>query len=268
MEIKFISSENNARIKHIKSLQLKKQRVKNQQFVIEGVRIIEQCLDSDGVIEYIVCNENLHKVRGGTQLLNRLIEGGHTIYQLPDQLFNKIAATENPQGILAVVKMNDYTLESLNINHKENLFFVVLDRIQDPGNMGTIIRTCESAKVDGIIVTKGSVDPYNDKTIRATMGAIFYLPIVQCNDDNWIDYLKEQNVTLIAADLNTDKTYIDIDYNKNVAIVIGNEANGIDNKILASMDKIVKIPILGKIESLNAAVAASILIYKVVEENI
>ena len=132
--------------------------------------------------------------------------------------------------------------------------------------MGTIIRTSESANVDAVFITKGSVDPYNDKVLRATMGAVFHLPIIQCQDDAWREYLKERNVKLIAADLDTDKTYVDINYDGNIGIIIGNEANGIDKKILNNVDETVIIPILGRIESLNAAVAAGILIYKAVEE--
>lgn len=266
MDIKLLSSENNPIIKHIKSLQLKKNRDRFNQFTIEGVRIIEQCLESRGSIEYIIYCQGLYRVRGGSQLLDRLMEKGYDIYQIPDQLFNKIAATESPQGIMALVNMKNYRLEDLDLDRNKNLFLVILDRIQDPGNMGTIIRTCESAKVDGLIITRGSVDPYNDKTIRATMGAIFYLPIIQANNKQWLDYLKQNNISLIAADLDTDKTYVDINYNKNIGIVIGNEANGIDKEILSRVDEIVSIPILGKIESLNAAIAASILIYKAVEE--
>lgn len=266
MENKLIRSENNVIIKYTKSLQLKKQRMKNQQFTVEGVRIVDECLKHNGDIEYIVYSKDLHTVQGGTDLLNRVSKKGYIIYEVPSQLFNKLATTESPQGIMAVVNMKNTTLEDLELKDDGKLFFVILDRIQDPGNMGTIIRTSESAKVDAVVVTKGSVDPYNDKTLRATMGAIFHLPIIQCKDDEWIKYLKGKNVKLIAADLNTDKTYVDINYNGNIAIVIGNEANGIDEKILCNVDERVVIPILGRIESLNVAIAASILIYKVVEE--
>jgi TrmH family RNA methyltransferase len=199
---------------------------------------------------------------------DEVCEKDYVIYEVPGQLFNKIAATENPQGIMAVANMRNITLESLELEDDKELLFVVLDRIQDPGNMGTIIRTSEGAKADAIILTKGSVDPYNDKVLRATMGAIFHLPIIQCKDDAWIEYLKEKNVRLIAADLNTDKTYVDIDYDGSIGIIIGNEANGIDEKILYNADEKVIIPILGKIESLNAAMAAGILIYKAIEKNI
>lgn len=266
MEVKFISSENNSIIKHVKALDLKKQRVKHMQYTVEGLRIVSECIKYKGDIEYIIYSEDLLNIQGGSDLLEKVSQEGYTVYQVPSQLFNKLARTESPQGVLAVVNMKKMTLNDLELKDRDNLFFVILDRIQDPGNMGTIIRTAESANADAVIITKGSVDPYNSKTLRATMGAIFHLPIIQCPDDEWLGYLKRNQVTLIAADLDTDKTYIDIDYNKNIGIIIGNEANGIDPQILENVDERVIIPILGKIESLNASVAAGILIYKAAEE--
>jgi len=267
MKTKLITSETNVIIKHVKSLSLKKQRTKHMQFTVEGLRIVDECIKYDGDIEYIIYSEDIHKIQGGLDLLDKISSKEYTVYEVPSLLFSKLATTESPQGIMAVVNIKDMTLSSLDIKDDGSLFFVILDRIQDPGNMGTIIRTSESAKVDAVIITKGSVDPYNSKTLRATMGAIFHLPIIQCdNDDEWMEYLKQKNVKLIAADLDTDKTYIDIDYNKNIGIIIGNEANGIDNHILSNVDEKVIIPILGKIESLNASVAAGILIYKAAEE--
>lgn len=266
MDIKLISSENNLVIKHVRSLQLKKQRMKNLQFVVEGVRIVGECLKHGGDIEYVLYSEELHKVAGGSDLLDSILNQGLTVYELPDQLFNKLSDTDTPQGIMAVVKMTNNSLDNIEFKNENNLFFVILDRIQDPGNMGTIIRTAESANVDAIILTKGSVDPYNAKTIRATMGAIFHLPIIQCENEEWMKFLKDRNVNLVAADLDTDKTYIDINWKQNIGIVVGNEANGIDEDILFHVDERVIIPILGKIESLNASIAAGILIYKAAEE--
>lgn len=266
MEIKEISSENNKIIKHIKSLELKKQRNKHKQFLIEGLRIVEECIKYNGDIEYIIYSEKIYSAQGGADLLDKISEKGYYTYKVPNNLFNKISNTETPQGIMAVVNMKETKLQEFNPNNDKNLFFVILDRIQDPGNMGTIIRTSESANVDAVIVTKGSVDLYNNKTLRATMGSIFHMPIIQCDNDEWVEYLKKKNVKLIAADLDTDKTYIDIDYKENIGIIVGNEANGIKEDILNNVDEKVIIPILGKIESLNASVAAGILIYKAAEE--
>ncbi|ABR47815.1 RNA methyltransferase, TrmH family, group 3 [Alkaliphilus metalliredigens QYMF] len=262
MEQQIITSDKNAVLKHIKGLSLRKNRIKHQQFTIEGLRIVEECFLHGGPIDHILYCDHIHQVQGGPHLLEKLKEK-YPCHQTMDSLFLKIADTETPQGIIAVVEMKNHQLESLDLEKKENPFIVVLDEIQDPGNLGTIIRTAEGAKTDAIILTKGCVDPYNSKSIRATMGAIFHLPIIQSNNnEEWIYYLKANAVKLVASTLETDKNHFQLDYNNPIAMIIGNEARGIHPDILAQVDERVKIPILGKIESLNASVAAGILIYQ------
>jgi TrmH family RNA methyltransferase len=132
--------------------------------------------------------------------------------------------------------------------------------------MGTTIRTAEAAGVDAVIVTKGSVDPYNSKTLRAAMGAIYHMPIIQVDsDDEWLGLIKERGIKILAGGFEESQDYRSVAYDGSIAIIIGNEANGVDSTLLKAADIIVKIPILGKIESLNASVAAGIIIYKAVE---
>jgi RNA methyltransferase, TrmH family len=258
-----ITSENNELIKYIRSLQLRKYRKANEQFMIEGVRMISECLLSQAVIETVFYSEEIFKTKGGKELLEKIRKKIKT-YEVSEKILAKLSETENFQGILAVVNMQNSDLQSLET--KKDLFCVVLDRIQDPGNMGTIIRTAESANVDAVILTKGCVDLYNSKTIRSTMGALFHFPIIQWDDQKeWITFLKEKEFTLIAGDLEAKKTYLELPYEGNIAIIIGNEGNGLDKELMKEVHEFVKIPILGKIQSLNAAIAASILIYKAAE---
>lgn len=258
-----ITSESNPTVKHIKGLQQKKNRVKYKQFVIEGLRIIQEALQHQESIAHILYSDSLLKLKGGEAFLAQIQDSHQPIY-ISDKLLEMLTETEHPQGILAVVEMREYSLESLF--KKDQLFFVVLDRIQDPGNLGTIIRTAEGAGVDGVFLTKGCVDPYNSKTLRSTMGAIFHLPVVQWEEEQeLIPFLKEWQVKVIATDLSTNQFYDTISYKGKTALVFGNEANGIDSTLLEQADEIVKIPIVGKIESLNASVAAGILIYKALE---
>lgn len=258
-----IISEKNDIIKHVKALKLKKYRLKHRQFIVEGLRAINECLHHRVLVHYFLYSDRLKKIKDGDELLSKIVMNKNA-YRISENLFLKLSGTENPQGIMAVVEMPEYTLKDLD--YKKNLFFVVLDRLQDPGNMGTIIRTAEAAKADAILLTKGCVDPYNSKTVRATMGALFHIPIIQYeNNSEWIDLLKTNNVKLIASALGTNQSYFDIEYADNIAIIIGNEANGIDYEILKASDEIVKIPIYGNVESLNASVAAAILIYKAAE---
>lgn len=140
---------------------------------------------------------------------------------------------------------------------------MILDRIQDPGNMGTIIRTADSAGVDAIIALKGCVDIYNPKVIRSTMGSIFDMNIIDASQDETVDILKSLDFNIVSSYLNTENFYDKIDYGSKVALVIGNEANGINEELVSKSDILVKIPIYGKAESLNAAISSAILMYEI-----
>lgn len=259
-----ITSENNAIVKHVKGLRQKKNREKHRQFMIEGLRILQEALDHGESIEYILYSDSLNKLRGGEALLDRLKREKYPLVYLSDKLLEKLADTEQPQGVVAVINQRRHNLGRLL--ERKDLFLVVLDRIQDPGNLGTIIRTAEGAGAHGVILTKGCVDPYNQKTLRSTMGAIFHLPIFQWQEETIIvDHLGAHGVKTIATGLSTDQYYNTISYRGKIALIFGNEANGIEEQLLGKADEVVKIPINGKIESLNASVAAGILIYKALE---
>ena len=149
-----------------------------------------------------------------------------------------------------------------NIN-QDDKFVLILDRIQDPGNMGTIIRTADSAGVDAIILLKGCVDIYNPKVIRSTMGSIFDMNIIQTTQDEAVDFLKANNFDIVSSYLHTESYYNETTYDGKIALVIGNEANGINDELISKSDKLVKIPIYGNAESLNAAISAAILMYEI-----
>lgn len=264
MDNQYVSSEDNKIIKHINSLKLRKHRKMQNQFIIEGLRMIAECKDlNPDLIDFVVFSSNALESLDGKRLFKQ-IHNIFKVYEVSDKLFKKISDTENPQGILAVVKMPQYNI--LELLNKENAIYVILDRIQDPGNMGTIIRTAVSVNAKAVILTKGSVDPYNSKTVRSTMGAILNIPIVEMeNNAEWITGFREKNIRLIGSSLESEKSYVDADYSGNIGIIIGNEAKGMDRDLLGIVDENVYIPILGKIDSLNAAVAAGILLYKAIE---
>lgn len=225
--------------------------------------MVDEAIRHGVPLEYLLYSDHLREINGGSEMLKELPENLQ-VYNIPDKLLRQLTNTETPQGLVAVAKMQDTNISELRA--KENLFLLVLDRLQDPGNMGTIVRTAEAAGVDAIVLTKGSVDPYNSKTLRATMGAIFHIPIIQCNDDRqWLDFVKEKGVRIFASGLKGSVDYCKPSYEGNIAIVIGNEANGVSEELLNLADSVVKIPILGRVESLNASIAAAILIYKAVE---
>ncbi|KAB3535417.1 RNA methyltransferase [Alkaliphilus pronyensis] len=263
MEYQIITSEQNVIIKHIKGLRLKKNRQKHKNYIIEGVRAINEAIKNNVALEKVIFSKTLYSVEGGKSLLKQVEEKLSAI-EITPELMKKLSDTENPQGIIALAKIKDNSLADIIISPKD--LVVVLDRIQDPGNLGTIIRTAEAAGAKAVILTKGSVDPYNTKTIRGTMGALFHVPIIICNEDQeWLQFIKDNRIRLIASDVEAPKSYNDIEYTGRIAIIIGNEGNGIRRELLNEADEAVKIPIYGKIESLNASVAAALLIYKAIE---
>ena len=179
-----------------------------------------------------------------------------------EKVFSGITDVTNPQGILAVIGKNTDINE---IDYNQNLF-LVLDNIQDPGNMGTILRTADSINLKQIIVSKGTADCYNPKVVRSTMGAIFRVKVIECEDlKKVVKEMKRRKIKVYATDLQTDKSIYDVDYKKS-AIVIGNEANGVSKELLEIADEKIRIPMIGKTESLNAAVATGIILYEVVRK--
>lgn len=169
--------------------------------------------------------------------------------------------TENTQGILGVIRFKEKKIEH-NINH-EDKFVLILDRIQDPGNMGTIIRTADAAGVDAIIALKGCVDIYNPKVIRSTMGSIFDMKIIHCTQEECLQELKSKDFKIVSSYLNTENYYHKTKYYERTALVIGNEANGVNNDLINQSDILIKIPIYGNAESLNAAISSAILMYEI-----
>lgn len=260
-----INSKENATFKQIKQLQKKKYRDQYEKYIIEGVRIILDTLENHKTIEYIVYCDDLYNTGGGEELLKLFMDKKYKIYHLSNKLFSEITDTKNPQGILAVLPMEKQDTDL--VLDKEDAFVIILDRIQDPGNLGTILRTADAAGAHAVFLSKGCVDLYNPKTIRSTMGSIYNIPVVNnVFTKELIHKLKSKGYQIISTGLEAKEYYFDIDFTGKTAIVIGNEAKGILQEILTESDHIVKIPMEGKAESLNAAVATSIMAYEVLRQ--
>ncbi len=260
-----ITSASNHIIKDAKSLHKKKDRWDKKRFFIEGVRAVEESISSDADIDYIIYSEMLFNVKGGSELYDKIISKNYKVYHISDKLFQDISDTESPQGVFASVKFNLHNVEKA-LADKDN-FFILLDRVQDPGNMGTIIRTADAFGSNGIIVTNGCVDVFNPKTIRSTMGSIFHIPLLYYNDiDEAINDLKNNNVHIISTALKSSNYCYNVDFNTDFALVIGNEASGVSENIINASDSLIKIPMQGKAESLNAAIASAVIMYEVLRQ--
>ncbi|WP_300275999.1 TrmH family RNA methyltransferase [Peptacetobacter sp.] len=256
-----ISSKDNEKIKSTKLLLKSKNRNKESKFIIEGYRILSLALEKKDIINYVFINEDFENKEEHRKFLSKLENEGIKVYKTTNKNFNEMIDTENTQGILAVVSYEKKSLEN-NLTDKDK-YIVVLDRIQDPGNMGTIIRTADAAGVDTIITLKGCVDIYNPKVIRSTMGSIFSMNIIPAKRDEMLEKLKAKGIKIVSSWLNTENWYDTVEYGEKVALVIGNEANGIDDIIAENSDLLVKIPIYGSAESLNAAISSAILMYEI-----
>lgn len=256
-----ISSKDNEKIKYTKSLLKTKGRTSESKFIIEGYRILTLAVECNADIDYVFINEDFEQKEEHVEFVQVLEQKKIRVYKTKNTIFNELVDTQNTQGILAVVKFKKKTLEN-DLTDDSN-FVLILDRIQDPGNMGTIIRTADAAGVDTIIALKGCVDIYNPKVIRSTMGSIFGMNIINATQEESIRLLKLKNFDIVSSYLDTDNFYNEIEYNYKVALVIGNEANGVNEDLISKSDVLVKIPIYGKAESLNAAISSAILMYEI-----
>ena len=261
--MQIITSKDNEIIKNIRKLKEKKYRDLSNSYIIEGIKLIKEAIAEKKQIKQIVlCEENINNGGIDQKLLYEIAK--YECIYVTKKIFSLISDVQNPQGIMAVIEKRN---SEDNIDYKEDVI-VVLDGIQDPGNLGTILRTIDSVGLKQVIVSKETADAYNPKVVRSTMGAIFRVNIIE--SDNLIETLKnlrKHKYKVMATSLETNNNIYDVDYNKKV-IVIGNEANGVSQEILDFADEKIKIPMLGRTESLNASVATSIILYEYVRRKI
>lgn len=261
--MKIITSKDNEIIKNIRKLKEKKYRDANNEYLIEGIKLIKEAVEEKAKIKLIVvCEESIEDGDIDQKLLYEIAK--YDCIYVNKKVFSILTDVQNPQGILAVIEKKN---NEENINYKEDII-VVLDGIQDPGNLGTILRTIDSVGLSQVIVSKETADSYNPKVVRSTMGAIFRVNVIESEDLlQTLKNLKKHKYKIMATSLETNNSIYDVEYNKKV-IVIGNEANGVSKNVLEYADEKIKIPMLGKTESLNASVATSIILYEYVRRKI
>ena len=258
-----ISSKENELIKHIKKLKDKKERDLSNEYIIEGIKLIQEAIQEKAKIKQIIICEECEKAEAIPKEIMYEIARYECIY-ITKKLYNYLKKVKTHQGILAVKEKES---NEKNIDYTQEII-VALDGIQDPGNLGTILRTVDSIGLTQILVSKDTADSYNPKVVRSTMGAIFRVKVIECEDlEKTLKEIKKHKFEIVVTSLQTKNSIYDIDYNKKV-IVIGNEANGVQEKIQQLADKKVKIPMLGKTESLNASVATGIILYEYVRQKL
>lgn len=256
-----IESASNAKIKWAASLHQRKNRERCGEFVAEGVRLVEMAVDSEWPLRFCIVTESALAVERVRKIIDALEAKGCPIFIVPPNVYKKASATETPQGILLVIKTVRSSLSALPA--KRNSLFAILDRIRDPGNVGTIIRTADAAGCSGVIAVEGTADLFSDKTVRASMGSLFHLPLVtEARGEDVIAFARERDLSCLAAALDPSATpHFSADYRKSSAVIFGNEGEGVSLLFLESAERIY-IPMAGHTESLNVATSAAIVLYE------
>ena len=261
-----ISSKDNEIIKNIRKLKEKKYRDLENSYIIEGIKLIKEAIVEKAKIKQIVMCENYTDNEEIDKETLYEIAKYNLIY-VTEKVLNLITDVKTPQGIIAVIEKNNIKNTINQIDYSQDII-IALDDLQDPGNLGTILRTVDSANLNQIILSKNSADPYNPKVVRSTMGAIFRINIIEVEDlQETLKEIQKNKFKLMVTALDAENSIYNVDYNKKV-IVIGNEANGVSKEIQGMADEKVKIPMLGKTESLNASVASGIIIYEYVRRKV
>ena len=269
-----IESSDNSRVRLVRKLATRKGRTAEGRFVIEGLNLCREAVLRSLDIDFIMVPDNWEHA-GGSEDLSGLraftekciADPGLRVCTVPARIFADITDAKTGIGIAAVLKMPDADLSVVSrIPSDANI--LVLDRIQDPGNMGTMIRTAVAAGYGMIIAAKGTVDIYSAKVLRATAGMIFEIPIVYAGStEELADVLRTSGRRIAVTDPSGGRPYYEEDLSRNTALVIGNEGNGVSDEIMALADIRVTLPMKGSIESLNAAVSAAILMYEAVRRD-
>ena len=253
MEENIITSVQNARIKHVVALQLKSSlRREKGLFVVEGQREIEHCVACGYEITELFVIDSLG------------YSGGIPATVVTPQVYEKMAYRERTEGIIAVAKCKEHRLDDLHL--KEKPLVVVIESVEKPGNLGAILRTAEAAGVDAVMVCDPLTDLYNPNLIRASIGGVFSVPVAVCNSKDCIAFLKAHKIRILTAQLQDSYDYYDYDMHEATAIVMGTESTGLTQQWREAADAHIRIPMLGRLDSLNVSVSAAILMYEAVRQ--
>jgi RNA methyltransferase, TrmH family len=245
-------------LKEYRLLAARKYRKQKGKYILEGYHLLNEALNAGIELENVLYTAEFRENPLHRELLARA--GKANLTEVPLKTFQAASQTENPQGVGAIAAL---PREPVDLFSGRSDFYLILDEIQDPGNLGTIIRSAAAAAVDGVFLLPGTVELYNPKVLRSTMGGIFYLPVSQINEaDKCVEMLRQKRIQLVAADPRGGIPYYDVDFTKPSAVIIGNENKGIQKFLLEKADLRAFIPLKGSISSINAAAAASVFIFE------
>jgi len=255
-----VSSRDNSVVKHLRSLADAKHRKKEQLFLVEGVKIVEEALRDIDAVTLVVAAPPLVQHHGKGVL--KLAESrGVDVLWISERLMDTLSESKTPQPVMAVVRMKQHSEESLLTNDAG--LIVVAHRLQDPGNLGTMIRTAEAVNASGVAITANTVDPFNAKAVRASMGSILRIPVVPVGDiSSFIQTCKRRGFQTAVTVPKGGTPHFDVDLTKPTVVILGQEGAGLPQDIMAEADIPVRIPMAETIESLNVATSAAIILYE------
>ncbi|MFA4827810.1 MAG: RNA methyltransferase [Thermodesulfovibrionales bacterium] len=259
-----ITSASNPKIKQALDIKNKRSKYKSAAFIIEGPHLIEMAAASGHGIKEVFFTSAFSSKKEGQKILMQALKITNELFEISEQLFIKLTGTETPQGIIAIASYNPITPD--DIAFKSIPLIVIVEGVQEPGNLGAIIRTSDAAGADAVIILRGTCDAFSQKAIRATAGSLFNIPIIHSETAKLLSWLKTNKIQLAATALDSEKSVFDADLTFPTAFVLGNEAHGISAQMRKNSDSLLKIPIFGKAESLNVSASAAICLYEAVRQ--
>ena len=256
-----ISSLQNTKVKQLVALQQKSsERRKQGVFVVEGIRELQHCLNTGYTINRIFFCPELTDTGALSSLLSESIAS----YEVSPEVYEKIAYRGSTEGVIATVQSKQLALKDLHLSQQPLL--IVLESVEKPGNLGAILRSADAAGADAVIICDPLTDLYNPNLIRSSIGAIFSVPCIACSSDDCINFLKQNNINILTAQLQESKLYYDTDMTCGTAIIMGTESTGLTDVWRKAADAHIRIPMLGQLDSLNVSVSAAILLFEAVRQ--
>lgn len=260
MTVISISSANNPTIKAIRALRTRKGRAEQGTFFVEGLRIVGEAVQAGAEIKQIITAPDLLISPFGRETAIRAARGGATHIEVTKDVFASLSEKDGPQGIAAVIRQRWTALESLPAR-PDRLCYVALESPQDPGNIGTVLRTAEAVGAAGLILIGDSADPYDPGSVRASMGAVFDLPLVRADFEGFITWARGRGVRVIGTSGASQTDYRTVRYAPPQALLMGSEREGLSAGQQAACDVVVRLPMVGRSDSLNLAVATGVMLY-------
>lgn len=263
-----ITSLHNPKVKQAIHLRDKRERDESGLFLIEGYREILRATDASWVVESLFICSELFLGKNEPALIERLARKGAKIYDCSKAVFQKVSYRDRPDGLLAVAPQKKLSLSHFEskMNSAKAPLFVVAEAIEKPGNLGTILRSSDAVGVDGLIVCDRCTDVFNPNVVRASVGTLFTVPTIEESGEKTLDWLQKNNITILAATPQAERSYTEVDLTKPVAIAVGTEQLGLSDRWMKQATMQVRIPMCGIADSLNVAMATTLLLYEALRQ--